>query len=508
MKIKPKGGTICIQSGGAAAANHNERMQGIRDTLAGKKSAEAPGDKLTGQNGWTEVDGCPLYTERRLPRRRAADGGHARQISRSRCLRSDRRLPAIPARRLLKTAEKLRTRSPPAARPGRRRHAAGADRPDEEGPVGSARSASGRSRWATRRCIPSGYEGRQGRRRRSDLHRASTSARRRTPTPASAAAAERLLDRIAEGGAQSPPFFLGAPRAEGARRAFGFWFWKHDVRRREFSRRRTGARSAPSSPPFCKSSSGASSSTISTPSRTRGRRLPRLAPEFAARSGHGMAGLTRRHLELMPKLEICALHGVGLETSDLAGDPRAGRRADDRAGAVRRRRRSRHRAGAGLLPRDRAADRYVRAGNGRRARMPPGRKLTGMRAGVLGLGRIGVEVAHRLERSRRDRLCRPDQRASRPISRFDDAKALARKFRYSFPLRGGRPEGLAADGRRAIFWRRWVRAAFSSMSRAAGWSTSRAWSSALAKNGSARRGSMCFFDEPTCPGVGRWTMSC
>jgi len=30
-----------------------------------------------------------------------------------------------------------------------------------------------------------------------------------------------------------------------------------------------------------------------------------------------MAGLTRAHLERMPKLEICALHGVGLETSDL-----------------------------------------------------------------------------------------------------------------------------------------------------------------------------------------------
>jgi ribose transport system substrate-binding protein len=63
QQIKPKGGTICIQSGGAAAANHNERMQGIRDTLGGKKSAEAPGDKLTGQNGWKEADGCPLYTD-------------------------------------------------------------------------------------------------------------------------------------------------------------------------------------------------------------------------------------------------------------------------------------------------------------------------------------------------------------------------------------------------------------------------------------------------------------
>src|ERR1700722_17460590 len=62
MAIKPKGGTICIQSGGAAAANHNERMQGIRDTLSGAKSAESPGARLTGQNGWKEPDGCPLYT--------------------------------------------------------------------------------------------------------------------------------------------------------------------------------------------------------------------------------------------------------------------------------------------------------------------------------------------------------------------------------------------------------------------------------------------------------------
>jgi ribose transport system substrate-binding protein len=67
MQIKPKGGTICIQSGGAAAANHNERMQGIRDTLSGTKSAESPGVRLTGQNGWKEVDGCPLYTNDDFP---------------------------------------------------------------------------------------------------------------------------------------------------------------------------------------------------------------------------------------------------------------------------------------------------------------------------------------------------------------------------------------------------------------------------------------------------------
>lgn len=66
--IKPNGGTVCIQSGGAAAANHNERMQGIRDELSGAKSAASPGDRLTGQGGWTEGEGCPLYTDDDFPR--------------------------------------------------------------------------------------------------------------------------------------------------------------------------------------------------------------------------------------------------------------------------------------------------------------------------------------------------------------------------------------------------------------------------------------------------------
>jgi ribose transport system substrate-binding protein len=68
MEIKPEGGTVCIQSGGAAAANHNERMQGIRDTLGGMSGTTSPGERLTGQNGWTEADGCPLYTDDDFPR--------------------------------------------------------------------------------------------------------------------------------------------------------------------------------------------------------------------------------------------------------------------------------------------------------------------------------------------------------------------------------------------------------------------------------------------------------
>ena len=53
-----KGGTICLQLGNVAADNINARAAGTRDTLAGKKGT----DKLTGQNGWTEIAGCPVYT--------------------------------------------------------------------------------------------------------------------------------------------------------------------------------------------------------------------------------------------------------------------------------------------------------------------------------------------------------------------------------------------------------------------------------------------------------------
>src|SRR5215813_9874696 len=57
-KMKPKGGSICLQLGNVAADNINARAAGTRDTLSGKKGT----DKLTGQNGWTEIAVCPVFT--------------------------------------------------------------------------------------------------------------------------------------------------------------------------------------------------------------------------------------------------------------------------------------------------------------------------------------------------------------------------------------------------------------------------------------------------------------
>ena len=56
--LKPEGGTLCLQLGNVAAANINARAAGTRDTLAGEKGVEM----LTGQGGWTEIAGCPVFT--------------------------------------------------------------------------------------------------------------------------------------------------------------------------------------------------------------------------------------------------------------------------------------------------------------------------------------------------------------------------------------------------------------------------------------------------------------
>jgi ribose transport system substrate-binding protein len=58
-QAKPSGGTICFQLGKAGSETFNDRAAGVRDTLAGQKDTV----KLTGQNGWSEPDGCPLFSD-------------------------------------------------------------------------------------------------------------------------------------------------------------------------------------------------------------------------------------------------------------------------------------------------------------------------------------------------------------------------------------------------------------------------------------------------------------
>ena len=57
-KAIPNGGKICTIEGNAAADNILRRAQGMRDALTGKEGLAA----LAGEGGWTEVAGCPVFT--------------------------------------------------------------------------------------------------------------------------------------------------------------------------------------------------------------------------------------------------------------------------------------------------------------------------------------------------------------------------------------------------------------------------------------------------------------
>lgn len=58
MKLKPEGGSVCLQLGNVSADNINARAQGFRDTAGGAKDI----DRLGGENGWSEIEGCPVFT--------------------------------------------------------------------------------------------------------------------------------------------------------------------------------------------------------------------------------------------------------------------------------------------------------------------------------------------------------------------------------------------------------------------------------------------------------------
>jgi hydroxypyruvate reductase len=112
---------------------------------------------------------------------------------------------------------------------------------------------------------------------------------------------------------------------------------------------------------------------------------------------HGMAGLPTALIEALPNLEICAINGVGLETTDLELARRRGITVatapvlfDDVADLAVV-------LGMTACRRIAEADRFVRRGDWLKGRMELARKFTGLRAGVLGLGRIGAEVAQRLQ---------------------------------------------------------------------------------------------------------------
>jgi lactate dehydrogenase-like 2-hydroxyacid dehydrogenase len=172
--------------------------------------------------------------------------------------------------------------------------------------------------------------------------------------------------------------------------------------------------------------------------------LREIGPRVRGAASHGMAGLSRAQMDLMPNLEICAINGVGLETTDLAYARERGivvtitpvlyDEVADLAIAL----------ALATCRRIVEGDRFVRSGKWLEGRFALGRKLTGMKAGLIGAGRIGIEVARRLEAFKCDISYVDPVRRDLSYRRVEDAVSLARESDILFLCAAGKPKGVGA----------------------------------------------------------------
>ncbi len=227
--------------------------------------------------------------------------------------------------------------------------------------------------------------------------------------------------------------------------------------------------------------------------------LRAVGPRIRGAASNGMAGLSHAQIEAMPNLEICAINGVGLETTDLAACRARGITVatapvlyDDVAdlaillalAACRR------------IPQ---ADRFVRAGGWGKQPWPLGRKFTGMRAGIIGLGRIGSEVAARLAAFKAVIAYADPIVRDVPYRHYDNAEALARDSDVLFLAAAGGAKGARPPiVGRAVLDALGPRGVFVNVSR--GWIVDEAaLTAALSEGRLGAAGLDVFHDEPTVP---------
>lgn len=169
--------------------------------------------------------------------------------------------------------------------------------------------------------------------------------------------------------------------------------------------------------------------------------LRALGPRIRGAASHGMAGIARSELDLLPGLEIVAINGVGLETTDIAACRERGIVVtiasvlyDDVADLALA-------LALAACRRIVEGDRFIRSGRWLEGRFPSGRKFTGMRAGIIGLGRIGIEVARRLEGFKTAIGYFDPVPRDVPYRAFPDAVSLARESDILFLCAAGAAKG-------------------------------------------------------------------
>jgi lactate dehydrogenase-like 2-hydroxyacid dehydrogenase len=126
--------------------------------------------------------------------------------------------------------------------------------------------------------------------------------------------------------------------------------------------------------------------------------LTRLGPQIRAVVTSGGAGVSSKVITACPNLELIAINGVGYDAIDLSLCKARGVKVSNTPGvldgdcadlAV-----GMALALARAIPR---ADEHARSGAWQAESFPLQRRFFGARAGILGLGRIGMEIARRLE---------------------------------------------------------------------------------------------------------------
>jgi len=156
----------------------------------------------------------------------------------------------------------------------------------------------------------------------------------------------------------------------------------------------------------------------------------------------GMVGVPTAMIQALPNLEIGAINGVGLETTDLALARQRGivittapvlfDDVSDLAVLL----------GMAACRRLVQADRFVRDGRWTRERWPPAKKFSRQKAGILGLGRIGRAVGERLEGfGMQIGHYEPVATTDRGYTRYDSAVALAAASDILFMTAAGGPAG-------------------------------------------------------------------
>ena len=144
-------------------------------------------------------------------------------------------------------------------------------------------------------------------------------------------------------------------------------------------------------------------------------------------------------------------------------------------------------------------DRFVRSGKWSAGRFSLGRKLTGMRAGIIGLGRIGIEIARRLEGFKCDIGYVDPLPRDVSYRSYGDAVALARDSDILFLAAAGGPKGQGAPIiNRAIIEALGPRGIFVNVAR--GWLVDEpALVEALTSGKLGAAGLDVFYDEPKVP---------